>query len=218
MYNRPVHFTTIFFDLDDTLYPASSGLWPALKARMSQYMIDYINIPAEDVPRLREKYFREYGTTLRGLQAKHKIDVQDFLAYVHDVRLVEYIHPDPIEQAVLASLPTRNLIFTNSDVNHARRVLNVLQIEKYFIDIIDVNRMDPYCKPSPEAFALAMQAAGEKDPSKCIMIDDLPHTVKAAKTLGMYSVLFGAAAPDGVSDASISDWRQLPAILNKNHP
>ena len=117
-----MNFTTIFFDLDDTLYPASSGLWPTLKARMSQYMIERMHIPAGDVPGLREKYFREYGTTLRGLQARHTIDTQDFLAYVHDVNLADYIHPDPQQQAVLASLPTRNLIFTNSDVNHAQRV------------------------------------------------------------------------------------------------
>lgn len=218
MYNRPVEFTTIFFDLDDTLYPASSGLWPTLKARMSQYMIEKMDIAAEDVPGLREKYFRTYGTTLRGLQAHHKIDVQDFLAYVHDVRLTDYIHPDPVQQTVLASLPTRNVIFTNSDVQHTRRVLKVLQIEKYFTDIVDVNRMDPYCKPNPEAFALAMEAAGESSAAKCIMIDDLPNTVKAAKALGLYAILYGTATPDSDSQAAISDWRQLPALLNLSLP
>ncbi len=213
-----MRFTTIFFDLDDTLYPASSGLWLALKARMSRYMIESMGIPAGDVPGLREKYFREYGTTLRGLQANHKVDVQDFLAYVHDVRLEDYIHPDPIQQSVMASLPTRNLIFTNSDVKHTRRVLNVLQIEKFFVDIVDVNRMDPYCKPNSEAFTMAMQAAGESTPSRCIMIDDLPHTVKAAKALGLYSVLYGAGTSDADSDAVFDDWRQLPALLNESHP
>ena len=210
-------FTTIFFDLDDTLYPASSGLWPALKTRMSQYMIEHMHIPAEDVPGLREKYFREYGTTLRGLQAKHKIDTQDFLAYVHDVNLTDYIQPNPLQQSVLASLPTRNLIFTNSDLNHARRVLRVLQIEEYFTDIVDVTRIDPYCKPNSEAFALALKVAGESTPSKCIMIDDLPNTVKAAKGLGLYSVLFGAPDSNGDSDATISDWFQLPSLLNGSH-
>lgn len=213
-----MRFTTIFFDLDDTLYPASSGLWPALKVRMSQYMIERMNIPADDVPRLREKYFREYGTTLRGLQAHYKMDVQDYLAYVHNVNLGDFIHPDPIQQSVLASLGTRNLIFTNADVAHARRVLHQLQIEQYFADIIDVNRMDPFCKPSPESFALAMKVAGESDPQKCVMIDDLPHTTRAAKALGLYSLLFGAAASGSDADAAFSDWRQLSTLLNGSHP
>jgi putative hydrolase of the HAD superfamily len=213
-----VRFTTIFFDLDDTLYPASSGLWPALKERMNRYMIERMNISAGDVPRLREKYFRAYGTTLRGLQANHPIDVQDYLSYVHDVRLADYIHPDPIQQTVLGSLPTRNLIFTNADAQHAGRVLHILKIEKYFADVIDVNRMEPYCKPSPEAFALAMKTAGENEPSKCVMIDDLPHTTRAAKSMGMHALLYGAAAPGADADAVFSDWRQLPALLNGSRP
>ena len=209
-----MNYTTIFFDLDDTLYPASSGLWPTLKARMSRYMIECLHIPAGEVPGMREKYFREYGTTLRGLQTRHKIDTQDFLAYVHDVNLTDFIHPDPLQQSVLASLPTRNLIFTNSDVNHARRVLRVLQIEEYFADIVDVTRMDPYCKPNPEAFVFALKVAGETAPSKCIMIDDQPNTIKSAKSMGLFSILFGATSSNGDSDATINDWQQLPLLLN----
>lgn len=208
-----MRFTTIFFDLDDTLYPAASGLWPTLKQRMTQYMIEHLHIPAEDVPRLRETYFRQYGTTLRGLQANHSIDVEKYLAYVHDVKLTDYIHPDRAQQEVLAGLPTRNLIFTNADANHARRVLQVLQIEEHFIDIIDINRMEPYCKPSREAFGLAMQAAGEVDASKCMMIDDLPYTTRAARDFGLYAVLFGAADATGHAQAALQDWRALPRLL-----
>ncbi len=212
-----MRFTTIFFDLDDTLYPASSGLWPTLKERMNRYMIERMNIPAEDVPRLREAYFRSYGTTLRGLQANHRIDVEDYLSFVHDVRLADYIHPDPAQQAVLAALPTRNLIFTNADAKHAGRVLRALQIEAYFNDVVDVNRMEPYCKPSPEAFGLALAAAGEVDPSRCVMIDDLPHTTRAAKAFGLFAILYGATSDSQEADASLSDWRTLPAVLNGNH-
>ncbi len=209
-----MRFTTIFFDLDDTLYPASSGLWPTLKERMNRYMIERMDIPAADVPALRERYFRAYGTTLRGLQANHAIDVEDYLAYVHDVRLTDYIHPDPVQQEVLASLPTRNIIFTNADVNHARRVLQVLKIERHFASIVDVNAMDPYCKPSPEAFALALKTAEESDPSRCAMIDDLPHTTRAARSLGMYSLLYGSPAANEAADGAFTDWRMLPALLN----
>ncbi len=208
-----MHFTTIFFDLDDTLYPAASGLWPTLKQRMNSYMIERMGIPASDVPGLRERYFRTYGTTLRGLQANHQIDVEDYLAYVHDVRLTDYIHPDPIQQSVLAALPTRNIIFTNADAKHARRVLKVLHIEEYFADVVDVNAMEPYCKPSQQAFALALETAAERDASRCVMIDDLPHTTRAAKAFGLYSLLYGAHMEDGAADASFNDWSTLPSLL-----
>jgi putative hydrolase of the HAD superfamily len=209
-----MRFTTIFFDLDNTLYPASTGLWQTLKERMNSYMRERMGIPAAEIPRLREKYFREYGTTLRGLQANHAVDAPDFLAYVHDVPLQNYLRPDPDQQAMLASLATRNLIFTNADEAHARRVLAFLGIEDCFSAIIDVNRMDPYCKPDPEAFALAMQQAGEPDPGRCVMIDDLAHTTRAARALGLYAVLYGTALQDAEADASLTDWRALPALLN----
>jgi len=213
-----MRFTTIFFDLDDTLYPSSTGLWPAIKERMNSYMDERMHIPRDEIPRLREKYFREYGTTLRGLQAKHAVDVQDFLAYVHDLPLKDYLRPNPTQQKVLASLTTRNLIFTNADIPHARRVLRQLQLEGYFADIVDVNRMDPYCKPSPEAFKIALNVAGESNPSTCVMIDDLPHTTRAAKEFGLYAILYGASALGPDTDAVFDDWPQLPALLNGNRP
>lgn len=208
-----MRFTTVFFDLDDTLYPASSGLWPTLKDRMTHYMVDRMRIPAADVPRLRETYFRQYGTTLRGLQANHSVDVEDYLAYVHDVRLADYIQPDAVQQAVLKNLPTRNLIFTNADANHARRVLQELQVEQYFVDILDVNRMSPYCKPSLHAFEMALNVAGEHDRSRCVMIDDLPHTTRAALEFGMFAVLFGARTHGGEASAACPDWNTLPSVL-----
>jgi len=209
-----MRFTTIFFDLDDTLYPASSGLWNVLKTRMSDYMRERMNIPENEIGRLREKYFREYGTTLRGLQANHKIDVQDYLAYVHDAPLMDYLHPDPEQQSALASLHTRNLIFTNADVPHAKRILRALNIEKYFSDIVDVNRMSPYCKPNPESFVIAMNAANETDPSRCVMIDDLPHTTRAARDYGMFALLYGQDEPHPDANACFTNWRALPALLN----
>lgn len=210
-----MHFTTILFDLDNTLYPASTGLWQTLKERMNAYMRERMAIPEAEIPALREKYFREYGTTLRGLQARHGVDAQDFLAYVHDVRLEDYLRPDPGQQAVLAALPTRNLIFTNADLPHTQRVLRFLGIEGYFSDIVDINRMNPYCKPGPESFTLAMQAAGEADPGKCVMIDDLPHTTRAARALGLHALLYGAAAATTDADAGLADWDQLPSLLDR---
>ena len=115
-----MRFTTLFFDLDDTLYPSSTGLWPAIKDRMNLYMIERLGVPESDVPFLREQYFKMYGTTLRGLEERHRVDKQDFLAYVHDLPLTEYLCPNPVIREVIASLPTRNLIFTNADVSHAR--------------------------------------------------------------------------------------------------
>lgn len=208
-----MRFTTIFFDLDDTLYPSSTGLWNALKERMNLYMRDRMGIPEEDIPVLREQYFKMYGTTLRGLQARHNVDAQDFLAFVHDVPLKDYLTPDPIQRRVIASLPTRNLIFTNADVHHARRVLAALELDDLFEIIVDVNEMSPYCKPMPESFAIAQELADEPDPRKCVMIDDLSRTTRAALDAGMASILYGTDEPTADASGAFKNWNDLPILL-----
>lgn len=210
-----MRITTIFFDLDDTLYPSAAGLWSAIKKRMNDYMREHLEIPENDIPRLREKYFMQYGTTLRGLQAHHNVDTVDFLAYVHDLPLGDYLAPDPVQRSIIARLPTRNLIFTNADASHAQRVLTALELDGLFAAIVDVNVVAPYCKPMPESFGIAMKAAGEAEASRCVMIDDLARTTRAALEAGMSSVLYGEAFVDGDAHASFTDWKRLPEILER---
>lgn len=211
-----MRFTTIFFDLDDTLYPSEAGLWHAIKERMNRYMRERMHFPADQIAGIREKYYLQYGTTMRGLQANHNIDPDDFLAYVHDLPLKDYLTPNPILRSVIASLPTRNLIFTNADSAHAKRVLNVLELRDLFDTIVDVNTVAPYCKPMPESFQIAMKLAGESDPSKCVMIDDIDRTTRAASEAGMFSILVNETMPSGGSDAHLTDWSALMTIL-ENH-
>lgn len=208
-----MRFTTLFFDLDDTLYPSSTGLWHAIKDRMNLYMMERLGLPEKDVPLLREQYFKMYGTTLRGLQERHDVDKDDFLAFVHDLPLKDYLTPNPILRDVIASLPTRNLIFTNSDIPHARRVLAALELDDLFETILDVNTVAPYCKPMPESFAIAMDLADEPDPRKCVMIDDLPRTTRAALNVGMASLLYGCDEPSEDASGAFTDWTHLPILL-----
>ena len=208
-----MHFTTLFFDLDDTLYPNSSGLWQAIKARINLYMVEKLGIAEKDAPALRESYFKMYGTTLRGLQARHNVDTEDFLAFVHDLPLKEYIRPDPIQREIIASLPSRKLIFTNADANHARRVLAALELEDLFEKIVDIHTVAPYCKPMPESFAIAQEFADEPDPRKCVVIDDLPRTTRAALDVGMASILYGTEEPTDEASGVFTNWSHLPILL-----
>jgi len=208
-----MRFTTLFFDLDDTLYPASTGLWHTIKERMNVFMRERLGLAENEIPLLREQYFKMYGTTLRGLQARHNVDKDEFLAFVHDLPLQDYLTPNPVVREVIASLPTRNLIFTNADANHARRVLRALELEDLFAAIVDVNAVAPYCKPMPESFAIAMELADEPDPRKCVMIDDLPRTTRAALNVGMASLLYGCEKLTEDASGVFSDWTHLPILL-----
>ncbi len=95
LYNSSEMIDTIFFDLDDTLYPNANGLWRAIRMRIGLYMKERLNLPEGDIPGLRRFYFEKYGTTLRGLQIHKHIDPLDYLAYVHDLPLQDYLSPAP---------------------------------------------------------------------------------------------------------------------------
>ena len=208
-----MQFTTVFFDLDDTLYPASSGLWEAIRQRISIYMHEFLGIPWDEIPDLRRKYFEEYGTALRGLETHYPIHREDYLAFVHDLPLTDYIHPDPELISALKALPARKLIFTNADSAHARRVMNVLEVASFFDEIVDINDMEPFCKPMPESFQRAMIRAGESDPHRCVLIDDMLRNIAGARTFGMRTVLFGDERHPPGADASLVNWFELAEIL-----
>jgi putative hydrolase of the HAD superfamily len=188
-------YTTLFFDLDDTLYPATAGLWPAIRDRMSEYMVERLGLPMEEVIPLRRQYFETYGTTLRGLQVHFQVDADDFLAYVHDLPLERYIQPNAGLAAILGSLPQRKWIFTNADEAHARRVLKVLGLADCFQGIADVRALHFYCKPEQEAYLRALSLAGETEAERCVLFDDSPRNLAPAAALGFTTVLVAINAP-----------------------
>ena len=209
-----MQFTTLFFDLDDTLYPPDTGLWGAIAGRITLYMTERMGFPPEQVTSIREKYFREFGTTLRGLQVNHNVDMDDYLAFVHDVPLDQYIHPNLEVRAAIAGIPARKFVLTNADRNHAGRVLEAVGLQGLFDGIIDVHSMAPFCKPMPEAFELALKAAGNPERQTCALLDDQRRITRAARGLGMYTILVGKDTPGDEADAALLHLIDLPGLLN----
>ncbi len=207
-------YTTIFFDLDDTLYPHDSGLWEAIRDRICLYMHEELGMNWDVIPATRDEYFRSYGTTLRGIQAHFDVDESVYHAYVHQIPLDKYIAPDLDLLALLQHLPQQKIIFTSADAAHAERVLTRLGIREYFDRIIDIYTTAPYAKPQPEAFQRALDLAGENNPHTCVMIDDLPRTTRAARDYGLFSILKGNKGNGTDADAQIENWRELSELLN----
>jgi putative hydrolase of the HAD superfamily len=208
-----MRFTTFFFDLDETLYPSSSGLWMEIRTRINAYMHERLGFSPEEIEVVREQYFREYGTTLRGLQANHKVDMEDYLAYVHDVPLEAHLRPNPELRTALESISSRKFIFTNADCAHAERVTKALGLEGVFDGCIDVHVIAPHCKPMPESFQLALAAAGNPMPRNCVLLDDQGRITRAGRALGMYTVLVGKDAPGFEADEALVNLAELPALM-----
>ena len=207
-------YTTLFFDLDDTLYPCSSGLWDAIRDRMGLYMKERVGLPEAEIPAIRRHYFMTYGTTLRGLQKHHQVDTDDYLAYVHDLPLEQYIQPNPALHDLLDSLPQRRFIFTNADANHARRVMQVVGVADCFDGIIDVRAIQFACKPELLAYQRALAIAGAPLPRECVLLDDSPVNLAPAHQMGFTTVMLNPdSAADPAASYSIPSLLELPQVL-----
>jgi putative hydrolase of the HAD superfamily len=211
-------YSILFFDLDGTLYPNSNGLWQAIRERMAEFMRERLEFPPDEIPELSRSYFEKYGTTLRGLQINHSVDSDEYLAYVHDLALEEFISPDPELHDLLISLPQRKWIFTNADQNHAERVISILGITGCFEGIIDVRALDFLCKPDFEAYQRALALVNGNDPGICVLFDDSPRNLVPAHRIGFTTVLVGSQDEHPAADYSVQELVDLPHVFPQLWP
>ena len=60
------HVRDWIFDLDNCLYPASSGLFALIDERMTAYIQRLLDCDAEEAHRVQKDHFHTHGTTLVG--------------------------------------------------------------------------------------------------------------------------------------------------------
>lgn len=181
------HITTWLFDLDNTLYPASSSVFPQIDAKMKAFIGEFLGLSPEDAFALQKTYYREYGTTLRGLMLNHGLEPDVFLDYVHDVDHSALDH-DAALRRVISALPGRRLVFTNGTVKHADRVLEKLGLQDLFEGTFDIRAADFIPKPQVETYHRLMDTYGI-DPTQTAFFEDSHVNLKTAAALGMTTVL-----------------------------
>ncbi|MDP7241817.1 MAG: pyrimidine 5'-nucleotidase [Rhodospirillales bacterium] len=177
---------TWVFDLDNTLYPASTNLFGQIDLRMRDFIARSLNLGLEDARTLQKTYFHTYGTTLRGLMEHHAVDAHAFLDYVHDID-IDALSPSPALDTALTRLSGRKLIFTNASTDHARRVMKRLGMEHHFDSIFDIADADFEPKPVPAVYARLVERH-RIDPKTSVMVEDIARNLEPAAALGMTTV------------------------------
>ncbi|CAL0334097.1 unnamed protein product [Lupinus luteus] len=133
----------LLFDVDDTLYPLSSGLSAQVAKNIEEYMVEKLGIEAAKVPELCYSLYKVYGTTMAGLRAiGYDFDYNDFHGFVHGRLQYDLLKPDPVLKGILQSLPIRKVVFTNADDGHAARVLHRLGLVDCFEKIISFDTLN----------------------------------------------------------------------------
>ncbi len=210
------HIETWIFDLDNTLYPASSRLFDQVDRRIGAFIADFFDVAHDEAKRLQKSYFREYGTTLRGLMTKHDMEPGPFLEFVHDIDLSP-LAPSPELEAALGRLPGRKLVFTNADEPYAERVMDRLGIGHHFSAIYDIAAADWIPKPAPDAYA-RLASRHDVNCARAVFFEDILRNLAPAAALGMTTVwvrgenAWGSADADAVRPDYVT--HDLPAWLD----
>ncbi len=207
------NISTIWFDLDATLYSAESGLWAQIGHRIETYMQDILGFPQKKMLELKMDYYHRYGTTLRGLQIHNGVDSRQYLDFVHDIPVQDYIRPDLELRNILGRLSQKLWVFTNSDLAHTCRVLDALGIADCFHGLITVETIHFQNKPNHEAYRAALKISDETSFNKVLFLDDSTRNLEGAKSLGVQTVLVGSEQPHPSADYSIIRPHDLEKAL-----
>jgi putative hydrolase of the HAD superfamily len=180
------HVRDWIFDLDNCLYPASTGLFELIDERMGAYIQRLLDCDALEARRVQKAHFHEHGTTLAGLMKTHGVDPVHFLDDVHAIPL-DRVSADERLGRLLSRLPGRRLVFTNGDAPYARRVLEAIGVDAQFEHLHDIHSSELRPKPDPHGYALLCERFAI-DPAQALLVDDMAANLKPAKGLGMTTV------------------------------
>ncbi|KAL8549189.1 hypothetical protein ACS0TY_008151 [Phlomoides rotata] len=200
-------YDCLLFDVDDTLYPLSSGISAKCTKNIIEYMINKLGIEEDKVPVMCAQLYKEYGTTMAGLKAiGYDLDYDDYHSFVHGRLPYEWLKPDHTLRNLLHSLPIRKVIFSNANEAHVAKVLQRLGLEDCFDDIVCFETLNPkvendskelpktpvVCKPHENAFEQAFKIA-EINPHKTLFFDDSIRNLQTAKITGLHTVWVGSS-------------------------
>ena len=184
---RFAHVDAWVFDLDNTLYPAASDLWPQIDARITRYLAHFLDLDGLSARALQKHYYQRYGTTLHGLMAEHGVDPAGFLSFVHDIDRTR-LPANLVLGSAVAALPGRKLILTNGSRDHALRTAEQLGFGDTFEDVFDIVSADLVPKPDPATYARFFERHAV-DPARAAMFEDLSRNLVVPHARGMVTTL-----------------------------
>ena len=178
------------FDLDNTLYSADSGIFQQVHKLMGKFIKNYLNIETKKAKELQRKYYKEHGTTLRGMMDNHGVDPDYFLSEVHklDYSIVGSNNKLNME---LKKLNGKKIIYTNANMEHVLNVLERIELSNCFDHVFDIKMANYIPKPQLTPYNHIVKKF-DLNPSKSAMFDDIAKNLVPAKNVGFTSIWIDA--------------------------
>ena len=178
--------STWIFDLDNTLYSADSGIFQQVHTLMGKFVSTHLNIDIKKAKELQRKYYRQHGTTLRGMMDNHNVDPDHFLSEVHQLDY-SIVDPNFKLNKELKKLKGRKIKFTKANRQHTKDILIRLELTNLFDEILDIKTANYIPKPEASPYEQIISEFNI-DPITTIMFDDIAKNLVPAKNVGFASV------------------------------
>ena len=182
-------FQNWIFDLDNTIYDINLGLFKKISNRITDFIMSKYSLDIDQAKKIQKEYYLKYGLTLRGLIVEKKLEPDEFLDYVHDVEHPELKKNDQLISKIRI-LEGKKIIFTNATSKHAKKILNILELEHDFDQIIDIKDLEYIPKPDKRSYKKLLECLNlnKENLDKTIFFEDTVKNLIPAKELGITTV------------------------------
>ena len=193
---------TWIFDLDNTLYSADSGIFQQVHRLMGEFISNNLNMEISEAKKLQSKYYKQHGTTLRGMMDNHGVDPDYFLDEVHRLDY-SIVGPNQLLNDELEKLEGRKIIYTNANEKHVLDVLKRINLSDYFDEIFDIKLANYIPKPEIKPYEQIIELF-KIDASRSAMFDDIAKNLVPAKKVGFTPVWIDAGYENFSDDIKAS--------------
>ena len=193
---------TWIFDLDNTLYSADSGIFQQVHQLMGEFISKNLNMDMSDAKKLQSKYYKQHGTTLRGLMDNHGIDPDHFLDEVHRLDY-SIVGSNKTLNEELHKLEGRKIIYTNANKKHVIDVLDRIDLSNFFDEIFDIKMANYIPKPELKPYEQIVNLFNI-EPKSSAMFDDIAKNLVPAKKVNFTSVWIDAGYENFSDDIKAS--------------
>ena len=193
---------TWIFDLDNTLYSADSGIFQQVHRLMGEFISNNLNMEISEAKKLQSKYYKQHGTTLRGMMDNHGVDPDYFLDEVHRLDY-SIVGPNQLLNDELEKLEGRKIIYTNANEKHVLDVLKRINLSDYFDEIFDIKLANYIPKPEIKPYEQIIDLF-KIDASSSAMFDDIAKNLVPAKKVGFIPVWIDAGYENFSDDIKAS--------------
>ena len=181
---------TWIFDLDNTLYSADSGIFQQVHELMGKFVSNHLKIEINEAKKIQKKYYKQHGTTLRGMMDNHGVDPDYFLSEVHKLDYSIVTSNKELNDQ-LNKLNGKKIIYTNANMQHTLDVLERIELSNFFDEIFDIKMADYIPKPEITPYEQIIKKYNLK-PNSCAMFDDIAKNLVPAKKVGFTSIWIDA--------------------------